>query len=64
MAIMMAGSKEGNSDGDNGFKQGTATAITRAMAAVTRVPGNEEGEGGKGGKGKGFSNEGGGRQRG
>ncbi len=53
MAIMMAGSEEGDSDSNNGVGQGTPMATTWAMVAATRVVGNKEGEGGKGGKVKG-----------
>ncbi len=63
-AITMAGGKEGDGNGYNGVGQGKATVTTRAMAAVTRVAGNKEGKGGEGGKGKGYSNKGGGQQRG
>ncbi len=59
MAITMAGGKEGDGNGDNGFGQGTATATTRAMVAATRVAGNKEGEGGEGGKGEDYRDEGG-----
>ncbi len=63
-AITRAGGKEGDGNGNNGVGQGTAMATTRAMVAATRMVGNKEGEGGKGGKDQGYSNEGGGRQRG
>ncbi len=62
-AITMAGGKEGNGDGNNGVRQGTATMMTRAMVAAMRVVGCKEGKGGKGGKGQSYSVEGGGRQR-
>jgi hypothetical protein len=62
-AIMMAGGKEGDGGGDNGVGQGRAMATTRAMAAATKVAGDEEGEAGEGGKGQGYSDEGGGRRR-
>jgi hypothetical protein len=39
-------------------------AMRRGMAAATRVVSNTEGEGGKGSKGKGYSNKGGGQRRG
>jgi hypothetical protein len=41
----------------------TVTAMTQAMATVTRLVGNKEGKG-EGGKGDGNGDEGGGRQRG
>ncbi len=54
MATRVTGNKEsvgGKSDGDDekGCGQATATATKRAMAAATRVAGDEEGDG-KGGK--------------
>jgi hypothetical protein len=64
MAITMAGSKEGDGNGNNGVRQGTVMATTRAMVAAMRVIGDKEGKGSKGGKGQGYSNKGGGQQRG
>jgi hypothetical protein len=34
MALKMAGSEEGNGDGNNDVRQGTASATMRAMAAA------------------------------
>jgi len=50
MATRVAGDKEcdgGKSDGHNekGFRQATATAPKRAVAAATRAAGDEEGNG-------------------
>ncbi len=64
MAITMVCGEEGDSDGNNGVGQGTATAIRRAMVTAMRVAGDKEGKSSKGGKGKGNGDEGGGRQRG
>ncbi len=45
MAIMMAGGKEGNWDGDNGVRQGTVMATKRTIVTATMVAG----KGSKGG---------------
>jgi hypothetical protein len=64
MVTMMVGGKEGDGNGDNGARQVTAMATTRAMAEATRVAGDEESKGGEGGKGQHYSNEGGRQLRG
>ncbi len=61
-SITLAGGEEGDGDGDNGV--GRVTAMSRAMAAVARVMGDEEGNGCEGGKGEGYYDEGGGQRRG
>jgi hypothetical protein len=68
MAMGLAGNKEGNGKGskgndncDKGVGQRTATATKRPMITVTRVGGNEEGNGDK--EGNGDSNKGGRQQR-
>jgi hypothetical protein len=59
-AITMAGSKEGNGNGNNGV----AMAMMRTMTAAMRMAGDREDEGSKGSNGQGYRDKGGGRRRG
>jgi hypothetical protein len=69
MAIRVPGNVEsfgkggmGDGDIDNGVRQETVMAMKKAMATVTRVAGNKEGDGNN--EGTGNSNKGGRQQRG